>query len=161
MTVFNQKGFTTERWCNVWKSAIDATAILFPKHYISLCLDVSPNFLSFADIFAKYAVNKWPLICLQSNGLSSKFLRPVTRPIEYLIDLIPKYKNKATIGFQMTWASAWKERGRDRLGPLDQAIDAGIKLGASYLEIYQDDIIDPKNATILANAARRLKKEAI
>jgi hypothetical protein len=56
----------------------------------------------------------------------------------------------------MTWAAAWKDRGRDRLGPLDQAIDAGIKLGATYLEIYQDDIIDPANTAILSDAQKRL-----
>lgn len=162
INIMKRQGLSLEKWGKVWEEAIDRTSQAFPQKSISLCLDVPPYYTELADHLAEYAVSKYGRrICLQSNGLSAKFSKVFTSAkvnpaIEHVINIFPKYKDKAIIGFQMTWAAAWKDRGRDRLGPLDQAIDAGIKLGATYLEIYQDDIIDPTNATILADASKRL-----
>lgn len=154
-----RQGFTEERWHQVWEDAIDRTAQAFPNKSISLCIDVPPFLLQLADELAAYAVGKYGnRICLQSNGLSAKVLPAAERNTEVkrFLDTFRKYTDKATIGFQMTWAAAWKDRGRDRLGPLNEAIDAGLQLGASYLEIYQDDIIDSANIAILADASQRL-----
>jgi hypothetical protein len=159
VNIMERQGLTKEKWRKVWEEAIDRTSQAFPQKSISLCLDIPPYYPDLADQLAAYAVSKYGhRMCLQSNGLSAKFLITSKRNqrIEDFLNIFPRYKDKATIGFQMTWAAAWKSRGRDRLGPLDEAINAGIKLGASYLEIYQDDIIDPANAPILADASKRL-----
>jgi Spy/CpxP family protein refolding chaperone len=158
MRELEAQGFTREKWSKVWEEAIDRTAQSFPTKSISLCIDVPVFYPELADHLAAYAVNKYgQRMCLQSNGLSAKVFTAAERKQEigHFLNVFAKYKNKATIGFQMTWAAAWKNKGRDRLGPLDKAIENGIKLGASYLEIYQDDIIDPANAGVLSNAAKR------
>jgi len=153
------QGFTREKWRKVWEEAIDRTAQAFPRKSISLCVDVPVFYPELADQLAAYAVNKYGhRICLQSNGLSAKVFAAAKRNPKFdrFLDIFRQYAGKATIGFQMTWAAAWRNKGRDRLGPLDQAVDAGIRLNASYLEIYQDDIIDPANAAILSDASKKL-----
>lgn len=154
-----EQGFTRENWRRVWEEAIDRTAQAFPKKSISLCLDVPVFYPELADQLAAYAVNKYGhRICLQSNGLSGKVFTVAKHEpkIDHFLNIFRQYADKSIIGFQMTWAAAWRNKGRDRLGPLDQAIDAGIKLNASYLEIYQDDIIDSANAAILSDASKKL-----
>jgi hypothetical protein len=162
LAIMYTKGLTAYKWEEVWKEAIDRTATLFPLKAISLCLDVPPSYPYIAERLAEYAVTKYgKRICLQSNGLSSKVLDSsylIKNPeAASVFSLFPKYKDKAIIGFQMTWAAAWED-GAIRVGPLDQAIDAGIALGARYLEIYQDDILNPANAIILTDASKRLKE---
>jgi len=157
--IFEKEGFTKDKWRTVWEEAIDRTALAFPKKAISVCLDAPPFYEELAGELASYAVGKYAgRACLQSNGLSAKVSAAEAQNPKYknYLDIFRQYQGKATIGFQMAWAAAWKNKGRDRLGPLDQAVNAGIGLGASYLEIYQDDIIDPANEAILKDAATRL-----
>jgi hypothetical protein len=148
-------GLTPAIWQNVWQQATDKTSQMFPQKHISLCLDMNPSYLGLIEPLANYATTKYgKRICLQSNGLNSRFL---TEPklIDFCITL-NRYKTKATIGFQMAWAAAWAPP--DRLGPLSQAIDNGLSFRASYMEIYQDDILDARNKSVLVNASTQLKK---
>ncbi len=164
LRLFKKYGFKKDLWLEVWKEAIDQTAQAFPDKAISLCLDVPPFYMDMAGELARYAVTRYSgRICLQSNGLSAKVFKVLrtNSKIKYFLDLFPRYADKAIIGFQMTWAAAWKNRGRDRLGPLDKAIEAGLKLKASYLEIYQDDIVNRANWSILENAASRLSRSCV
>lgn len=159
LEVFQEHGFTNEKWLQVWKWAIDETAEAFPNKPISMCIDVPRFYIEMAQELAEYAVSKYKgRICLQSNGMSARVLKAVERrPIfKRFFSIFTTYQNEAIIGFQMTWAAAWKNQGRDRLGPLDKAIEAALKFGAKYLEIYQDDIIDPANEHILMDLKKRL-----
>ena len=138
LEVFREHGFTKEKWLKVWERAIDETAAAFPNKPISLCIDVPRFYIEMAKELADYAVSKYKgRICLQSNGMSAKVLKAVERrPIfKKFFSIFTTYKDEAIIGFQMTWAAAWKDRGRDRLCPLDKAIEASLKFGAKYLEI--------------------------
>jgi hypothetical protein len=153
-----KQGYTHETWVAVWKEAIDRTAAAFPGKSVSLCLDPPKWDASVANELADYAVPKYGArICLQSNGLSAKWpvMEQKDPAYKQFVDIFRQYRGKATIGFQMTWAAAWAN-GTDRLGLLDAAIKVGLDLGATYLEIYQDDLIDPANAAILTDAAKNL-----
>jgi hypothetical protein len=157
--VLKAEGLTQEKWARTWEGAIDRTASAFPGKAISLCLDVPVFYEELAEKLASYAVQKYPgRVCLQSNGLSSKLPAAEARNarFKHLADIFRSYNGKATIGFQMVWAAAWKDRGKDRLGPLDQSIRAGLGLGAAYLEIYQDDITDGANAALLSDTAKKM-----
>ncbi len=161
LEVFREHGFTKEKWLNVWELAIDKTVEAFPDKLISLCIDVPRFYVDMAGELAAYAVSKYEgRICLQSNGMSAKVLDAIDEnPIfKDFFSIFMKYREKAIIGFQMAWASVWRDRGRDRLGPLDKAIETALKFGAKYIEIYQDDIVVPENEYMLAELEKKLNE---
>jgi len=137
MAEYVKIGYTPQLWTDTWKTMIDKHLLYFPSETMSLCFDCKDNQVSqdlVAYTFEKYKNGK--RITIQSNGLNG-------RPgFSKRMDWLKEYVGKMPIGFQMSWSSG------DRLGPMDQAIENGLTFGAEYLEIYQEDILNPQYETL-------------
>jgi hypothetical protein len=133
MDGYIRAGYTHQLWTDTWKTMIDRHLGNFPTKTLSFCFDCRYGVISEDLVEYAYKKTDGKRITIQSNGLHGRpgFLE--IPKMQFLYD----YINKMKIGFQMTWSSG------ERLGPMREAIENGIVFGASYLEIYQTDILYP------------------
>jgi uncharacterized repeat protein (TIGR01451 family) len=91
-------------------------------------------------------------------GIMNATLNANSNTLYYPNLAIYTYYTRQPTGFQMLCSAA---RDRQRLGgTLDQALTAGVQLGAKFVELYQLDADDPANQTVLATQGEALKANA-
>ena len=74
----------------------------------------------------------------------------------YPNEAVYTYRNKQPTGFQMLW-SYYADKGARIGGTLDQALKAGVSLGGKFVEVYEPDVEDPSQQTVLATEGAALK----
>jgi hypothetical protein len=62
-------------------------------------------------------------------------------------------------GFQMLAANI-KDNGLHNMGPLSQALTNGVNLGGNFVEVYEGDVNDPRQQSVLAAQNAALKAAA-
>ncbi len=91
----------------------------------------------------RFGIMGWGLSARDTNG--------------YLPDaLVAQYSPTNPTGFQILCPAAGDDNGQTLGGTLAEALDAGIALGAKWLEIYAQDANNPDNATTLESARTQL-----
>jgi len=138
-------GYTPTKVLNAWKTCIDAFAAAFPNKAIAL--NITFQILGDQELpqqIINYGLNSYGRrVILQGNWLSAD--TPPQR-----LQVMRQLSRQTTVGFQMLGTSG-------RIGNLRKAIENGLAGGASYLEIYQSDLIKPSFRGDIEYAARQLQ----
>jgi hypothetical protein len=143
-------GYTKERLINAWIRIIDVYKEAFKYKALSIAI-ANPLWADGAvnEILAYGMKALGKRFCIQGNWLSGK-----TRLDFALYKLIKEYSKKTTVGFQMLAPLI----NRARIGEAKKAIDIGLAAGASYFEIYKDDLKRQKFKDELQYAYNILKE---
>lgn len=138
-------GYTPAKLLSAWKDCIDAFAKAFPDK--AIVLNVTFQILGNQQLprqIVEYGLNTYKnRLFIQGNWLSANTSAK-------RLDIMKQFTNQTTVGFQMLGTSA-------RIGSLRGAIDNGLAGGASYLEIYEFDVINPELSEDIQYAATQLQ----
>jgi hypothetical protein len=88
-------------------------------------------------------------VAFQENGLSAR-----KQAASFGYDLVQQYSTKTTVGFEMgTSATARPDQmgGTTAASALQASVDLGSKAGIKFLEIYEEDELNPALQPILAH----------
>jgi hypothetical protein len=87
-------------------------------------------------------------------GLKAASLEPNDKPNSRKLSYqsVNRFSDQTVTGFEMLLAS------KKLRGSLKEALDTAIALKAQFVEIYEPDLIDPKQQEVLAEAGDKLKK---
>ena len=88
-------------------------------------------------LYPQFGIMQWGLNATSNNGF-------------FINKLIQDNAADRATGFQITGASDGSVGG-DLKGTLEQALDAGVNLGADWIEIYAADAMNPTYASLLAS----------
>jgi hypothetical protein len=136
------------------------------KHIISVyasAFPTTPFFITAArvltndyDQVALREVIDWGVATYPGRfGIMNCTLNANSSTVYYPNEAIYTYRGTQPVGFQMLCSSI---RNRRLLGgTLDEALSAGVNLGAEYVEIYQSDADAPANQTVLARQGDALE----
>lgn len=144
---YAKAGYTAQLWTDTWKTMIDKHLTYFSDKTVSLCPDCEDTKISQDLVAYAYSKLNRRRITIQSNGLNGRTPGSIDDP---RMTWFNQYIGKMVIGFQMCWSSIG-----DRLGSLDKAIKDGITLGATYFEIYEEDILDSQYNLLFTQTANR------
>ncbi len=148
-----ESGFTRERYINAWKRVIDAYNTAFPRSFMDVGIHTVLGDATIPEDIAKYASGQMGA----RFGLFAAWLsaREPHGEMIRLHDLIRQYSRTSFAGYQMVWSAS--EDTQDRMGgPLQTAIDTGLRDGARYFEIYEQDILRPEYRDLLENLHKNL-----
>jgi hypothetical protein len=87
-------------------------------------------------------------------GLKAASLQPNDRPGSRKLSYqsVNRFSDQTVVGFEMLRATY------KLTGTLKAALDTAIALKAQFVEIYEPDLIDPKQQEVLAEASDKLRK---
>jgi hypothetical protein len=87
-------------------------------------------------------------------GLKAASLEPNDKPNSHKLSYqsVNRFSDQTITGFEMLLAT------KKLKGTLKEALDTAIVLKAQFVEIYEPDLIDPKQQEVLAEAGDKLKK---
>jgi hypothetical protein len=94
-------------------------------------------------LYPNFGMMQWGLNATSNNGF-------------FINKLIQDNSSDRSTGFQLTGASDGSVGG-DLKGTLEQALDAGVGLGADWIEIYAVDAMNPAYVSLLAAINSELK----
>jgi len=121
-----------------WKKIVDMWVSYFPNK--PLCLNVCPTIpgdITVAKAVVDYISQKYgsTRIAFQNNGLSglSTNLREIDK-------ILLQTSSWGRVGYQMVGSQNWLPQS---LGDYMVAFQKAVDVGASYLEVYRSDVIDP------------------
>lgn len=138
-------GYTPTKLQDAWKQCIDAYARAFPNKPI--VLNITFQILGNRELpqqIIEYGLRTYKdRLFIQGNWLSAN------TPLERL-NVMRQFSNQTTVGFQMLGTA-------NRVGNLRKAIENGLAGGASYLEIYEFDVINPEFREDIQFAASQLQ----
>jgi len=142
---WERAGYTPAKVLDAWKACIDAFAQAFPNKAVAL--NITFQILGNQELprqIISYGLDTYGRrVFLQGNWLS------VDTPAQRL-SIMRDYSKKTTVGFQMLGTS-------ERMKGLRKAIENALVGGASYLEIYQSDLIKAKFKADIQYAASQLQ----
>jgi hypothetical protein len=168
-------GYSRYKVEQAWKQIGDSFAQAFPEARLGLMvvpagfppIDETGNLLPGKKRDAKIALN------LITRGLTSYGSRFVVQnnglSATYSWEQLTRISRRSTVGYQMLW-SATKDAGCRMNGhrsPCDprvvllEAVDRGLASGASFLEVYLSDIMNPQLRGVIASAHRDLASRAL
>ena len=87
-------------------------------------------------------------------GLKAASLEPNDRPDSRKLSYrsVNRFSDQTVVGFEMLRAT-YKLNGT-----LKAALDTAIAVKAQFVEVYEPDLVDPKQQEVLAEASDKLKK---
>ncbi len=94
-------------------------------------------------LYRLFGISQWGLNAKSNNGF-------------FINQLIQDNDLGRATGFQLTGASDGSSGG-DLKGTLEEALAAGVALGADWMEVYPSDCMNPEYAPLLAFYNRRLR----
>jgi hypothetical protein len=145
-----EAGYGKDNIVSAWKKVIDAYAVAFPGK--SLALNIAVPFKddgAMEEIIQCGISQLGHRLCVQDNQLSDHHEGHLTYKALKTLS-----RQGVTVGFQML-CSAVRNPGRQ--GSLKTSIDLGLAAGAQYFEIYQSDVLEEKQETMLGELAMKLK----
>ena len=141
LSKFKAAGFSNETLIKAWKEVIDCYEQNFKTAKSALIMGLVQKDIFPAQEIARYAAqklgNRFVVKIAFLNGKWFQTMKP-KNPNYQLIELLKSYSGTHDMGMEMFWKSAF-EGGKEN-GPLDVAIQNGIKNRAKFVEIYRDDI---------------------
>lgn len=145
-----EAGYTDDRVFRAWQQIIDAYAQAFPSKPWAISIAPVMSGTQLTDRIVSYGLQKYgKRMLVQASWLSA-------HTTSQRLAWVSRYTQQTTVGFQMLWASSWNAQSNDRQGDLLTSIQKGIQAGASFLEIYEADIINPDYANDIKYAAENL-----
>lgn len=161
---WRQMGYTTPRFREAWRRTLEAFGSAFPTTRKSLTLY---PWLPFPNARAAQRAREELLaeavrrygqgVTIETDGLSAR--REERLPRAH--GLIEHYSRHITTGFMMsTSATKRPERmgGSDSVEALAESVRLGLRAGAGYLLIYEDDLLNPELAATVDEAHRALSR---
>ncbi len=149
----------TSSWIVGAKKIIAAYADAFPT---------TPFFITMARPFpstnpgtaALQQVVDWGVATYPGRfGLMSAGLNANSNTGYYPNEAIYTYRQAQPNGFQMVY-SYIKDGGLRIGGTLNKALTNGVQMGGKFVEVWEPDVEDPKQQTVLATQGRNLKANA-
>ena len=143
-----------DAWVAAAKKIIGVYASAFPT--TPFFITASRVFTDDFDNDALRQVIDWGVATYPGRfGLMNTTLNANSSTVYYPNEAIYTYKDTQPVGFQMLCSSI---KDPVRLGgTLDEALLAGIALGAEFVEVYQSDADAPANQAVLAKEGDRLE----
>jgi hypothetical protein len=142
-------------WKRAAKKIISAYAEAFPT--TPFFITAAKPFHTDEGLAALQHVVDWGVTSYPGRfGIMNASLNANSTTVYYPNLAIYTYSARQPVGFQMLCSYA---NDPERLqGTLGQALRAGIRLGAKFVEVYQADADLPSNQQVLADAGERLKE---
>lgn len=145
-------------WARAAKQIIAVYAEAFPT---------TPFFLTLAKPFptpegvaALQEVTDWGAATYPGRfGIMTAALSAKSSTGYYPNEAVYTYRKSQPTGFQMLW-SQFEDGGVRLGGTLAQALTKGVELGGKFVEVYESDVDDPKQQTVLATQGAALKGNA-
>jgi hypothetical protein len=136
-----------DAWIAAAKKIISTYASAFPT--TPFFITASRVLTNDYDQVALQTVIDWAVATYPGRfGIMNATLNANSSTVYYPNLAIYTYRDTQPVGFQMLCSSIFDPH---RLGgTLDQALNAGVQLGAEYVEVYQSDADAPGNQTVLA-----------
>jgi hypothetical protein len=150
-------GYTPQKLIDACIEILDATMAAFPDRsvvwpYGPTTTKLDEDVLSVARHVISYGNEKYP-----GRFYPAKNILSATTPAVTSNDLgafAPVHENAPLSGFQMLWYSSGDEtcRNNGRVTPCDpnevlrKALEIGADYGVKYIEVYQEDLLDPAMA---------------
>jgi hypothetical protein len=143
-----------DAWVAAAKKIIGVYASAFPT--TPFFITASRVFTDDFDNDALRQVIDWGVATYPGRfGLMNTTLNANSSTVYYPNEAIYTYKDTQPVGFQMLCSSI---KDPVRLGgTLDEALLAGIALGAQFVEVYQSDADAPANQAVLAKEGTKLE----
>ena len=142
-------GYTPAKLLDAWKQCIDAYARAFPDK--AIVLNITFQILGNRELpqqIIDYGLRTYKSrLFIQGNWLSA------TTSHERL-NIMQQFSKQTTVGFQMLGTA-------NRVGNLRKAIENGLAGGASYLEIYEFDVVNPEFRKDIQFAATQLQRVSV
>ena len=130
---------------NTWITMTNTYALAFPNKDLMISVQTPIAYSDNSIIVDPIVQNGYNLYGSKFQ-VQGDFLSETTMPGFYHYELIKDCSTKTVAGFQMLWAAVWNPQSNNRQGDLQASIEKGLRAGASYFEIYEEDIIsvDPE-----------------
>lgn len=125
-----------------WKEMIDVYQEFFPGKYKILAPGIVFDDYRFGDEVVQYAYQRFGKKLFVFNAGLRAVLPTAFPPMEHIYSLLKEYGQKSNLGFQTIWSATDDPRNRMQ-GSFKSVLDNAVKLGASYLEIYEVDVKNP------------------
>ncbi len=142
-------GYTPAKLLDAWKQCIDAYARAFPNK--AIVLNIAFQILGNRELpqqIIDYGLRTYKnRLFIQGNWLSAN-----TSPER--LNIMLQFSKQTTVGFQMLGTA-------NRVGNLRKAIENGLAGGASYLEIYEFDVVNPEFREDIQFAATQLQRVSV
>jgi hypothetical protein len=155
--IVDQEGYSQKRILDCWKQMIDQWKDIRGNKRLSVAVSAATSvYRRLGDDIGRYAVGdpKDPNdhgtlgsdFCMQWNYLDTLYARSI-------LDRSRLWLPKTTIAWQMWGSTQWRRKCQDYQGTVRLAMD----VGATYIEIYQQDLLVPELAEFTEGIHRELK----
>jgi hypothetical protein len=155
--IVEQQGYSQERILDCWKQMIDQWRDLRGNKRLSVAASAATSvYRRLGEDIGKYAVGDpqnphdhgvvGPDFCLQWNYLDTLYAPSIR-------DRSRLWLPKTAIAWQMWGSTQWNRKCQDFQGALKLALD----VGATYVEVYQEDLLIPELARYAEGIHRELK----
>jgi hypothetical protein len=160
-------GYTAEKLIATCRELLDVTMAAVPGKAVilsigSVTLDRPQTRVAQGVLEYAYASYPGRFMAIQSN-LSAKSPDPGQRQLRGVPQLL--FAHRPYTGAQMLLGASRDRQFRmnggkqgDRKEIFRQAMQTGLNYGVSFLEVYQEDLLNPEFADIIASAATELAK---
>lgn len=136
---WKEAGYSDEKLINAWKRIIGTYRASLPDTPTNLDIN-EPLGVKRSNVLEpviKYVLDKYPgKVYLQQNGL-----RADMPPNNRIRKILREASQKTTVGYQMMGGKNWLD---EETGDRGRAFRNAIEDDASYIEVYADDVNDPK-----------------
>jgi hypothetical protein len=155
--IVEQEGYSQEAILNAWKQMIDQWRQIRGGKRLSCAVSAATSvYRSLGDDIALYAVGDPqdpndhgvinPDFVLQWNYLDTLYGRSILHRSKLWIP-------KTAIAWQMWGSTAWRRKCRDYEGTVQLALN----VGATYVEVYQEDLLVPQYARFTEALDKEIK----
>jgi Beta-galactosidase len=172
-------GYTSDQIIGAWKQVFANYAQFFPRQYFSLalypplpivsttrCANGNPTGIDRAESQRVRAViiglgvdNYSKQFNLQENGLTTATGNSSTGAY----DVVKSYGGRVVIGYQLATSAmqnpVYMGGVADGATALQKALQLGVDAHAQFLEVYEQDVLDPAAQNTLANIASALASQ--
>jgi hypothetical protein len=152
-------------WVRAAKQIIAAYAAAFPTtpFYLTMAIpfpSTDPRPLHDVSLLAEQELVNWAVATYPGRfGLMSASLNAHSTTGYYPNMAIYTYHRVQPTGFQMLFSN-YQDGGVRNKGTLTQSINAGIALGGRFVEVYEADVNDPRQQSVLIAEDAALKAAA-
>jgi len=150
-TQIQDAAYSKEKIVSAWKKVIDAYAKAFPDKPLALNIAIPLKDDGAMEEIIAYGISRiGERLCLQGNWLSA-YIKDSFTPYREIMSVHKQHK--VTVGFQMLGTA----KNMLKQGPLDKAVQKGLKAGARYFEIYEQDIREQHNIEFFLGLDREIR----
>jgi hypothetical protein len=155
--IVEQEGYSQQRILACWKQMIEQWKQIRGNKRLSVAVSAATSvYRRLGDDIGAYAVGDpkdpndhgvvGPDFCLQWNYLDTLYAPSI-------LDRSRLWLPKTVIAWQMWGSTQWSRKCQDYQGSVQLAMD----VGATYIEIYQEDLLIPELAAFSENIHKELK----